>query len=427
MSKTLAVCVVAAACVWADDISGSNAGKLAFLIPGLYGPAGLTLPNQEHVAHFDSAFRASFGPFNAAIASQLTSLPIPSPASGFVYSFDKTLGVATRSAQSFGPILAERAETIGKEKFYFGVAYQSFRFKSMDGIPLRRMPAVFEHGVAANPEFQKDIITTDNFLDISIGQVTSYFTYGLADRLDVSVAVPVISAALTAVSSAKIQRIGTKDDTSIHFFPTTVGDRSQQQFSGQGSAAGLGDVVVRLKGTLVRRSSSGFALGLDVRAPTGDEYDFLGTGAAGVKPFVALSFRAGKVSPHLNAGYQWNGKSVLAGNVVSGDKAKLPNEFSYAAGADIGVGKRFTVAGDLLGLARPGAERLGAAQYRAANNLLYPNIAFARKTLSQHNAALGFKINGAGNFLVAFNLLFKLNDDGLRGRVTPLIGVSYTF
>jgi hypothetical protein len=30
--------------------------------------------------------------------------------------------VATRSAQSFGPILAGRAETIGKDKFFFGMA-----------------------------------------------------------------------------------------------------------------------------------------------------------------------------------------------------------------------------------------------------------------------------------------------------------------
>ena len=56
--------------------------KLAFLIPNLFGPTGLTLPNPTHQAHFDSSFQQNFGPLNAAIASQLTSLPIPSPASG---------------------------------------------------------------------------------------------------------------------------------------------------------------------------------------------------------------------------------------------------------------------------------------------------------------------------------------------------------
>ena len=92
------------------------AAKLAFAIPKLFGPDGLTLPNPNHLAHFDSDFQANFGPFNGAIGSQLTSLPLPSPASGFTYTFDPALGIYTRSAQSYGPVLAERAETIGKEK-----------------------------------------------------------------------------------------------------------------------------------------------------------------------------------------------------------------------------------------------------------------------------------------------------------------------
>src|ERR1700704_1962253 len=81
--------------------------KLANLIPNLYGPNGLTLPNPNHEAHFDSAFRSNFAPMNAALGSQLTSLPIPSPASGFTYIFDDSIGALTRSTNSFGPILAE--------------------------------------------------------------------------------------------------------------------------------------------------------------------------------------------------------------------------------------------------------------------------------------------------------------------------------
>ena len=92
--------------------NGSQNRKLALIIPNLYGDQGLTLNNPTHFAHFDSDFQANFVPFNTALASQLTSLPIPSPASGFTYTFDKSLGVYTRSAQSLGPILAERAETI---------------------------------------------------------------------------------------------------------------------------------------------------------------------------------------------------------------------------------------------------------------------------------------------------------------------------
>src|SRR5687768_9091419 len=102
-SLTLAIAVCLASGVLPvyshDEVSSATTlgrRKLAFLIPNLFGPTGLTLPNPTHQAHFDSSFQANFGPFNTAIASQLTSLPIPSPASGLVYTFDKTLGVYTR-------------------------------------------------------------------------------------------------------------------------------------------------------------------------------------------------------------------------------------------------------------------------------------------------------------------------------------------
>lgn len=418
----------------ADVMATANRGeKLAFIIPNLFGQDGLTLPNPTHNAHFDSAFQANFIPFNTAIAGQLTSLPIPSPASGFTYSFDKSLGVYTSSTQSFGPILAERAETIGKDKFYFGFSYQQFRFDSIDGIDLHKVPVVFQHAIVDNPNFLKDIITTNNFLDIRIGQFTTFFTYGFNDRLDVSVAIPFLNASLKAVSKAKIQRIGTPNEdctvtstTCSHYFDTTVGDRSEKQFSDSGSASGIGDVIVRLKGTALRTQRTGLALGVDIRTPTGDEYDFLGSGAIGIKPFAAFSARAGRVSPHVNGAFQWNGSSVLAGDLASGRKQRLPNQILYVAGADIGVTKQFTFGLDLLGQQVRNVEKVLQTTYTGANNISYPQIAFNKRVLNELNGAAGFKINAFGKLIVAFNLIFKLNNDGLRGKVTPLIGVSYT-
>ncbi len=414
-------------------LTDNHSDKLALIIPNLFGAGGLTLPNPTHNAHFDSAFQANFVPFNTALAGQLTSLPIPSPASGFTYTFDKALGVYTSSTQSFGPILAERAETIGKDKFYFGFSYQSFRFDSIDGIDLHKVPVVFQHAVVENPDFLKDIITTDNFLDIHIGQFTTFFTYGFNDRLDVSVAIPFISADLKAVSKAKIQRIGTaKEDCTVtsttcaHYFDTAIGDRSEKQFTDSGSASGIGDVIVRLKGTVLRSPRAGLALGVDVRTPTGDEYDFLGSGSLGIKPFAAFSVRAGRVSPHVNGAFQWNGSTVLAGDIVSGRKQRLPNQILYVAGADIGVTKQFTFALDLLGQQVRNAQKVVQTTYTGSNRIGYPQIAFRNGTLNELNGAAGFKINAFGKLIVAFNLIFKLNNDGLRGKVTPLIGLSYT-
>ena len=75
--------MVCAVLVPLEGQTPSSSAKLAFLIPDLYGPGGLTLPNPDHEAHFDSSFQQNFGPFNSAVASQLSALPIPSSASGF--------------------------------------------------------------------------------------------------------------------------------------------------------------------------------------------------------------------------------------------------------------------------------------------------------------------------------------------------------
>src|SRR6202790_1490662 len=145
--------------------STNAANKLAFVIPQLFGPDGLTLPNPNHAAHFDSDFQANFGPFNAAIGSQLTSLPLPSPASGFTYTSNPALGVYTRSAQSYGPVLAERAETIGKEKFYAGFSSQHFPFGTLDGVNLRNFASVFQHTQSTpDPQIKEDLITTNTFV-----------------------------------------------------------------------------------------------------------------------------------------------------------------------------------------------------------------------------------------------------------------------
>jgi hypothetical protein len=407
----------------------NSSTKLAFVIPQLFGPDGLTLPNPTHEAHFDSAFQNNFGPFNSAIGSQLTSLPLPSPASGFTYSFDPALGVYTRSAQSYGPVLAERAETIGKEKFFAGFSFQHFRFGTLDGVSLHNFNSVFQHAqTTPDPIIKEDLITTNTFLDTKIDQATVFFTYGLTDRIDVSVALPFVNANLAVQSLATIQRIGTGTDTTIHYFLDANGNSTDHKtFTNSGSASGLGDVLVRVKGTALKTKPAWFALGLDVRLPTGDAYNFLGSGAVGLKPFIAISGRTKRVTPHVNVGYQWNDSSPLAGDIFTGTSGHLPNQFEYAVGFDAGVNKKFSFAADLLGQEIFHAQGVTTSTFTAANGAQFANTTFQRENATITNGSLGFKVNPIGTLLVSFNVLVQLNDAGLRARVVPLVGFSYTF
>jgi len=413
-------------------------GKLAFLIPNLYGPSGLIVNSEAllpdgstHSAHFNSAFQAEFTQFNISLASQLASVPLPSPASGFTYELDPALGVFKRSTQSFGPILAERAETIGKKKVSLGFNYQYFTFDTIEGVDLGNVPAVFTHDNAA-PGGRSDVVTTSNAIDLKVGQFTAFLSYGLADGVDVSVAVPFVKVDLGVVSQATVQRIGTSSSPATHFFrdPAAPGAfGNTKTFAQSGSASGIGDVVGRLKGRLVKSGATGVAVGVDVRFPTGDELDLLGSGAWGVKPFLVLSVSKKVLSPHLNVGYQWNGKSVLAGDVRTGEKRSLPNQILYDGGVDIGVTSKITLALDVLGRRVLKSPRLQTETFHALQGgLTFPSIHFVQDAnFNVTSGAAGVKVNAGGKLLLDFNVLFKLDDSGLRDKVTPLVGFEYSF
>src|SRR6202020_1374031 len=70
---------------------------------------------------------SNFNFFNDAFGTQIGQLPLASPASGFIYSFDKS-GVYTSSSESFGPLLAERLETIGPPKLFLALSHHKAVF-----------------------------------------------------------------------------------------------------------------------------------------------------------------------------------------------------------------------------------------------------------------------------------------------------------
>jgi hypothetical protein len=187
----------------------------------------------------------------------------------------------------------------------------------------------------------------------------------------------------------------------------------------------------------MRGEKSAVAVGTDLRAPTGDEQNLLGSGALGVKPFAVLSFTLNRLAPHVNVGYQWNGKSVLAGSVATGTKKSLPGQFLYTAGFDFGATRRLTLAFDVLGQTLHNAPRLaqsndsfacgGGLDCVGSNTQTFQNISFPNATYNIVNGAAGFKFSPAEHILIGVNALFKMNNSGLTSKVAPLVGIEYTF
>lgn len=409
--------------------------SLATLFTDLYGPEGLvldseaTLPGEQpHRAHYNSDFQLNFSQFGTALVGQIVSIPLPSPASGFTYQFDPTLGVFQRSTQSFGPILADRAETIGARRISIGFAYQRFSFDTVEGLDLSQIPVVFTHDNAFLRGGREDVVATVNSIDASVSQSTAFLTLGVTERFDISLAVPLVSTSVEVVSDATIHRLGTTNPLT-HFFIQSDGSVGVRRlFTARGSATGLGDLMVRLKHTVFKHGANGFAAGVDLRIPTGDAMNLLGSGAAGVQPFGIWSTTYNKLSPHVNVSYKWNGSSVLAGNPALGVSADFPDQVGYAAGAEVSVNPRLTVAFDVLGVYVIDTERLRPQTFEALDGRSrFPNIAFTHDSLNTLNGSIGMKASLSQHLLIDANLLFAFNRNGLRDKVTPLVGIEYAF
>lgn len=453
---------------------------LICVIPQVYGPGGLVgTPNNgplgstqnsasfPHAVHFQDAALASFSPVTADIGTQLSQLPITSPASGFIFTFNPSLGVVSESTQNFGPILTERPQTIGRHKLFLGFSYQYFNFDKVDGISLRNVGAVFHHEFEACPNpnpkmitcylnssgtsvpvITKDFISTLNRIDLRVNQFIAVGTFGLMNRLDLSVAVPILDVRHDMTSDATIQNIENTDNTivpgcCVHVFsPTPLpGETLFPQitasngfpynnhalFRRAGSALGIGDIVFRGKFQALQREKVGLAVGADVRVPSGDELNFLGAGTWGIRPFAAFAY-TGRVSPHANLGLQINGNSILAGNVTANKTAHLPNVVNYSAGVDVGVTRRVSLSADFLGLALHNEKKIiNAAPVPDFTGGSHLDIANKTVTLNQASIAIGGKLNPFHRLLITANVLFRANDAGLHYKPAPLIGVSQTF
>ena len=50
-----------------------------------------------------------------------------------------------QEATSFGPVLTDRAETLGKRRIFVGVSYEYFDFDKADNVNLKNFGAVYTH------------------------------------------------------------------------------------------------------------------------------------------------------------------------------------------------------------------------------------------------------------------------------------------
>jgi hypothetical protein len=387
---------------------------------------------QSHEAHFVPGEDQRLTPFlfNQAIASQLATYPLGSSSGGFTYTFDSSLGTYTRSTNSFGPSFAERALTIGRGRWNTGASYQHASYKSFEGKDFddRSIKFYLTHEPCCGGLFfEGDLIETALSLDLKTDTFAFFVNYGITDSLDVGVAVPILHVSMDASVEATVLRLGSQDRTTIHQFP---GGGSTETFTENGSATGIGDITIRAKYHVVKAGGGGLALGLDLRTPTGDDENLLGTGATQAKFLLIGSTEQRMFAPHFNIGYTFSSDS---GN----DFFNVTDEFNYVFGSEFVVHPKVTIAADVVGRQFRDSGKL--VETAKTFNFVSPPPAnvpgsatfneFAQQSGSLNNVigAIGAKFNPAPNFLISANILFPFTDAGIRSNIVPVIGFDYSF
>jgi outer membrane putative beta-barrel porin/alpha-amylase len=390
---------------------------------------------QAHGLHFIPASSAENGALIAfitdALGTSIGSIPIGSTSGGETFRFEA--GVPILTSTSAGPIFAERAQTLGRGRVLAGISRTGFRFATLRGVDMGDINLVFTHqnvdfpGCSAQfggdcklygiPRLENDAMDFHLNMNLDVRVTSLYFTYGVSNRFDFGLVVPIVEAEFQGESDAQIRPFG--GDSAFHYFagtPTNPVLTAHRQ--SLGSSSGLGDVAVRLKLNMRETDDASFAVLLDGRFPTGSEEDLLGAGKFSGRALMILNSKFGDFSPHLNAGFLYHAakqqNDAVLGTVGFDQRLADPVTFAVDLVTELQVGDSK--------LPLPGLVTYDVPFRRTLNPTNIPQM---RDDIV--NGSFGFKLSPARKTTLVLNTLFPLNRGGLRPNIVYTGALEYTF
>lgn len=422
------------------------------------------IPTAVHTTSFASQ-NSALNNVSPTVAAQLGQLPVATASSGTGVGYSST-GDLIQITDSLGTILTQRGETIGRKHFFISFTYQRFAFDTLEGLDLKHLSTVTQLCAQQNASGacqSTSFLQAESRIDLRVDQFAGLGSFGLTNWLDATVIIPFSKVTLATGSVQHAYFSAANPNGGVSFFDSPVcptASCSPATFNFPGSASGLGDVTATFKARISKGEKTAVAVGTEIRFPTGDANNLLGTGAYGIEPYLVVSrhsrIKVGQhsfaLTPNVNLGYEWNGKSGLNVDPTTGNAQNLPADFRYSGGVDIGIKPWISVAGEFLGELVVNGPRLAeitqpvpactsasqcpgspvAAQpatgscSQTASTCTFNSVTSFKGSYAMDNAGGGVKLNFHGLFLTA-NAMFKLDNAGLRARVVPLFGISYRF
>ena len=402
--------------LWQPPTAG--AGTVSDVVKDLYGGDGILLrdiplppgapPEFQHAPHFTASSLQGLDNLSTALSSNLGLFAFNSTVTGFTFDIER--GVPVRTTESLGPLLGERAPTLGAKKLNIAFSYTRINFKRFEGTELDDLSLTFTHKdvnedgiLGPNPpelplDFETDVIAVDLDLEIEQDVLALFATYGVTRNWDVGVVVPFIHSRVRAEANATIIRnaTGPPPFPDSNFFHNFDPSRDASRSVVDREKTGIGDVILRTKYNFLRKQPRWPDLAIvgRVKLPTGDEDELLGTGETNLLGLLVASQSFDRVTPHLNLGYE-----------VTTDPEQ--NNLRYAAGFDARLSPELTAAVDAFGRWEPAGDGIGDHTV---------------------DLAFGIKWNPFGRFLLNANVQVPLNiNEGLRADVIWTIGTEMTF
>ena len=278
MKQSLAITVVIAALLLSPSIARAQSTVtdiVNFLV------TNQTIPTED-AGSDRAAAEAARDAITRALIVNLTSVPIATSSSGFLYRLNPELGTVERASETFGGFFVERAFSPGHGRASFGMAASTTSFDKLDGQPLRDGTMVTTG--SRFPDEAAPFETESLTLRVSSSTLTAYASVGIGDQFEIAGALPF------ARLSIEGQRI------SVYRGETFL------QASASATASGVADAAVRAKYTLVNAREGGAAVAAELRLPTGDEENLLGSGSVGFRIIGIGALERGPLMLSANGG-----------------------------------------------------------------------------------------------------------------------------
>ena len=323
----------------------------------------------------------------------LTSAPIGASSGGFLYRLNPELGTVERASETFGTLFVERALTSGAGNVLLGVSGTTASYRRLNGLTLDdgSFLTVANRFRDESQPFDTEALT----MNLSASTMTMFASVGVTDAFDVGVAVPVVRVKVDG------ERVNVYRGSSF------------VQAAANGTASGLADVALRAKYAFVQTRSGSIAGAGELRLPTGDDENLLGSGSTSWRVMAVASVEHGIASLHANGGIARGG---------------LSNEAFFAGALSVAVHPRATFTGEVLHrrvsdlhdfslTAAPHPTAIGVDTYRLTSGIEGTEL---------WTAITGVKWNVGDTVVIGGHLLWSLTDRGLTARVTPTVAVEYS-